>query len=464
MVVFFGALVYVGSGSRSGGSAYIATVFILGLPFVFLWPIGATFVKDFRILSTMFGLVAIIWTAPCILLGWITPYLDRQSEHPRAWAWIAFAAGGCLLVLAVLDQMPRTLLLGGGGALLFILGRLFLNSSESRYYWPALAVSIAVLIAGFTDFALRADLLSVENLSYSIVDQPVEVPAASPPAFPKLPQFTQSYDDARLKALADLETLNADVQTLKNAPAPSQPDLPPLAADDYLGRAIRDLAPTPEEVRKARQEKEQIEKERRDAQIQALMAPMLATRERYRKAIADLRGIRDGACEILLAYQVKLKNPADPAAPEPTGPAACEAFSDHKQEAADKIPPPVPLELLDTLAKRHDDLHDGAAAAAAASEALQNAAGRNDPEVRSLAMELSALETDTLSYDHFMTDRIEGQKRRLAGLFQVCVTGSVGFWLTLGLLASWSIWNRRSVLAPTLPGSPPDPPPGSQTS
>ena len=133
----------------------------------------------------------------------------------------------------------------------------------------------------------------------------------------------------------------------------------------------------------------------------------------------------DGACEILLAYQVKLRNPADPAAPEPTGPAACEAFSgiSAKQKPPTRFRRRFHFELLDTLAKRHDDLHDGAKPPSrrrqrGPSQEMRPAG--NDPEVRSLAMELSALETDTLSYDHFMTDRIEDRSvpsgRALSGL------------------------------------------------
>ena len=43
-----------------------------------------------------------------------------------------------------------------------------------------------------------------------------------------------------------------------------------------------------------------------------------------------------------------------------------------------------------------------------------------------------------------MQQRLTQLRDRLAQQFELCLTGSFGFWVTLGLLAGWSRWRSRA--------------------
>jgi hypothetical protein len=159
--------------------AIFAAVAIYGLP------IGETLWNDRRTLWHLILLVAVIWVFPSFILGIMVPYLNRRSADPRSWAYIAWIAGCVLLVFAWVLR-NHWIVFSVSALILFLSGLLcFRRSIHAEGLWPLLTLSVATFIVGVTNLTLSADFLHVQDLSSSLISEPMAaVEVKSPKSLP----------------------------------------------------------------------------------------------------------------------------------------------------------------------------------------------------------------------------------------------------------------------------------------
>jgi hypothetical protein len=94
------------------------------------------------------ALTAVVWLFPGVVLGALVPVIQRASESPRQWGFVAFAAAvalGAVTLLRTGDEWTWFLAL----VALIVAGTgvLFWRGWPVREYWPLAALSAAVLAA-----------------------------------------------------------------------------------------------------------------------------------------------------------------------------------------------------------------------------------------------------------------------------------------------------------------------------
>jgi hypothetical protein len=344
-----------------------ASFTILGVCVIFLQPIVGALIEKATLLAKIAALVTLIWALPSALLAWLVPYLDDHADHPRIWGALAWAAGSSLLVLALLERMPHVFLCLAAAALFFVLDALLRRTARVQYYWPALAISIATLIAAITH--TEADFLTVQDLSSGIIEAPIQLPVTGkPPLFIPVPRLPREW---------------------------LMPSLTPGTVfggtkwgDLLRGSMLSDWTNA------------EAERRARESRLQA-------AQQKYAGLAAAVAKQIDEAHDTLDRYR---------------GAGA------------------IPLEILGKMVEEREQLEAGKEkvdSALAEFARIRGSSSSPPPLEAQLANSKAAMESSA----SFLTRSIDVQKQRLATTVQVTVSASVGFWLTLGVLASWKLHN-----------------------
>jgi hypothetical protein len=91
-------------------------------------------------------LAAVVWLAPCIVLGLMTPVIKRSVQTPKQWGVVAFLAAGLTLAALIFEAgEPWQVVLFAAALILIATAILFQRGATMIEYWPLAAISVAVL-------------------------------------------------------------------------------------------------------------------------------------------------------------------------------------------------------------------------------------------------------------------------------------------------------------------------------
>jgi hypothetical protein len=394
---------------------------------------GYPFAADSPRALRLAGLMAYLWAVPGVLLGALTPWLNRPSGYPRLWGAVAFAAAVILVVASW-----AFLWLLAPAAVLAVVALLFRQSLKVEQYWVVLALSVATNVSGATHLFARADFFNIQKDSFEATKVPLQV-FARRPAVGSLP------DPAVLAKYLEqdeaLKRLLADPGLWRSR------SLPPGSVDlsrTRIGRYSR-IGSTPSDIQVAEDLDALAAELERTAKLEAVFAErrqeltaMKAAAELKQGDIAKAqarvyhehhKGLKELAAwtTTTIERHKKLDEEATAALEaerrrETPGrasyPGELSPVSREKLQALRQQQPALQAErqkLLATLERVREQGQE-------AGHALQNLKG---------GVEGAVLDLQTLTLR----------------AFELALTGASGFWITLGLLASWTI-RRQQIAGP----------------
>lgn len=407
------AVLIVCARQRAGRTFF---VILVGVLIAYGYPVLA---KSGRAL-VLAGLMAYVWAVPGILLGALTPWLKRPAGYPKLWGVVAFGAAAILVVGSL--AIPWFIV----PAVVFAaVGFWFRRGVQVEQYWAVLALSVATNVFGATHLVTRADFFHIQRDSFELTKVPLQAFA-----------YQAVTLDPKLQEAIRRSPFSEEFLRGLNSPSLQSPFLPPGSSTPlFRFRDLLSTTPVSPEI-----------------QLAADLEAVRAERDRTAKVAAGLaERVKDlAAMETRAAQEQK----------EIGGLKALEYQEHHKRlralaawtgEAITRRESLVTeaTTTLDAEGKRH------AATAAALSriETLRDEQLRLQSErqqllatARQMKERGEPLRTSLVA----LKDAVERQAADLHNMalraFEVALTASSGFWITLGLLASWSI--RRPRTAP----------------
>lgn len=402
---------------------------------------------------TMLVLAALIWGLPGIVLGAFVPLLRQPSQTPRLWAPIAFVAAAILICLTLLRLLQWWFLFPS--ALLLATGFLLEGGRRVEEYWPLVALSIATIVCGMTALWQQATFSGVFERIHLVLGAPADIQKKPAPYSP-LAGMPSEFSARTLNSLRSLGSLNLpnspqsprpwlsqDLATLfppKTAPRPSPritlltPEMRETLQQYEEERALQDLhekavqyTKQMEEQIRTIEESQKIASDRTTSQLcqldgkrQDLSALSLHEKPQETKALLASYG------QILNAIKIERANiESSTAECQKTWTKLAEEFND----TAPRLLPETDLNLQYAAARER---------CATARDKLTKTLADADDAVKKREAEVHAIVED-LHQQEIEADR-KLQTLATQG-FEMIVTGSLGFWVTVGLLAAWKVWN-----------------------
>lgn len=350
----------------------------------------------------LMALAAASWLIPGVSLGAMVPLLRRPSEVKAGWwALVAFAGAGVLLIVTAARLgsnwwflLPAALLVAVGIAL-YRRGRI-------EDYWPIMALSIAIIMSGLAGVSHKlqdATFAGTFRKVYTLNTLPSDLAGRTPASQGSEPR-------------PDLEETQKPPQ---GSMGPAPRNIPGLqgekeAREEYrkqLDRA-RELRDRIEALQKAEEQhyaksREQIASLNVEERLKELDAKALL------EQLAGIAALQSDPKSIRSECETKAKEIgellADVGRVDATV-AWAAALEKRPEEKVDRATNPLVKE----------------------AQALSDGAVKFKGEVERL------------------TDQLRGKERDYAASaarwLEEAITGSLGFWVTLGLLAAWSIYGH----------------------
>jgi hypothetical protein len=412
----------------------------------------------------LLGLAAIVWGVPAVAIGAIAPMLESPSAHPRLWGFAAFGGATLLAFLTLVRLGPLWLLVPA--VLLVVAGVLFSKRAGPEAFWPLVALCGGLLVAGSTWLRQEATSHGVFERFHALNDVVLPRAAATigrpfgrdvPPwedllGFDKgrspLSRFldpAQHVSDAEVdEAAAALPALDADTRALHAQWKASRAPGRDLATRLAGLRALAKATPRPLPL--------SFGSKSLEATLSGSRDPKRRFLERFSaRLVVDIQAV-----EALAAIEREMgPNPAA------LSPAVATALLVRLDEGLAKWLDPPTLEHARALRGRLGSAVDESERtllveyeAAAKTFLAASDEKRLDPPADLLAA-LRAAEKDwtnperraratallaELEKSH--ADALAHERRAAARLLETCLTGSLGFWVCVGLLAGASVLRR----------------------
>jgi hypothetical protein len=366
-------------------SAVLAPVAVFGLPLI-----GTHVLDDAWSLGKLLLLVAVLWGVPGLLLGIAVPYLRKPSENPKVWAIVAWISA-CVLLLFVTTIQVKWILLFG--ALLGFVGLAFWRGMPLEEYWPLIALCVATLILGATKITLGATFLHVQDLSNVLVSEP-------PLEFSPKEAVTEFSAIDLTHPLPFAGLSKRDWKDNLFIWPTQKPKPKPMA--EWLG-----------------------EFKTEDRAVNALLSKILKTIEMVNARMKDDKALQDRAGE-LTAKNIGEVRKAGKANQDLLGTCQDELGKiSLEQEALTQLGDGEPPIVETTFAP-----------------SIKQYITKLQGEIAKQEKELNEGFGHLQTADKELQVTLTGLNKRLAEQFELCMNGSIGFWIPLGLLAAWSRHRR----------------------
>ena len=398
-------LVVIGTGRERNVfvySALAAPVVVLGAPLV-----GPTIYQDLQSLGSLLLLVAIIWGIPGLLLGTAVPYLRRPSDSPKTWALVAWAAAAFLIVFTFLIRIKWILVFA---PVLLATGWVFWRGAPIEDYWPLIALCIAIVILGVTRITQVANFFNVQALSGALVSEPL---ARVSPLPEKRLGFLTLQDYSALSR-------NLYLWNLPNFGAPSFPRA--LSRADWVAAVSveKSAAETLESIarRTAARVREQAAGDTALTQSLSRLSPHVMPQiAEAQSATEELSGASRKQLDAISSEAERLTRLSGE---RPWYGWLGSVFQSPSQPTGGELEVALKAGELSTMLER-----------------LSQSKGELTGAIRAL---------DAANAD--LQSKLVSMKTNLAQQFELCLNGSLGFWISLGLLAGWSRHNRVAAAGP----------------
>jgi hypothetical protein len=328
-------------------------------------------------------LVGLVWATPAVFLGICGPYLRTSSPVPRAWGWISMLMGLALILLTILrlwwSAIP--LWLCGPGVVLIAVGLVMRAGRTLEEYWPLGALALGLTVCGASALVQRATFLGV----LSDVHDLNAYGGYDVKLWQKMPHFGERHPKNAHAANADLA-----------AQPPFEPYLPNFSneSEDPVEGSTEAPAPTP--LGAATPDDE-------SAAVDLYRGPQ------YSPQPNSVHNLPSSAT--IFERLGEFEEPADP---------TDEEGSDWSE---DWKTPTRQDDLNNDFRKRIDLLR---------SEALGFGATGDHRMDLWLA-----------SHERNDRKRLTATRDDVARRLELSIVGSLGFWLSVGLLAGWAMRNNE---------------------
>jgi len=361
----------------------------------------------------------LLWGVPGALLGGLTPLLRRVATHTRNWAFVGYGAAA-LLVVATLIVHAWWALVPAVAAL--AVGYMFQRGAPVSEYWPFAALCVAAGICGATSIAQHATFAGVIGKLHAI-----DSLRPAPPSEPVVATLLLSHNQLSPTELARLRSS-------------------PYAGFDYVrtdsgGFAL--VADREVDVETLKQT-QQLFKDHA-AELNALLDDS-KTRADIAATLAEENKIAMQGVKRNPAIDAALRRLASGELLEPAAPPAKKVPPDDPFDAIDRemadlhaidpadflAPTPPPAHTKHKPAPAPDEPAASPAAEATPPTPADVPTPAPAPPAKPAAPTPSADSQKLNPDDPAVQDRI-------AEALELSISGSVGFWVAVGLLACWSM-------------------------
>lgn len=410
----------------------VFVVLLVTMAIVYVYPVLADTGRALRLA----GLMAYLWAVPGVLLGALTPWLKRPAGYPKLWGTVAFGAAVVLVIGAV--AIPWFIL----PALAFAaVGFWFLWGIQVEQYWAVLALSVATNVFGATHIVTRADFFHIQRDSFELTKIPVQVFSYRDPVVDRIAEALRQLreSDAASKPLPSELWLRQSPLFPPGTALPTSPyrDRAPWATG---GGALEQEAQLARQLAALRAERDRIatllaaftarldelgrmQSEHDKAQTSIVDLGRLGYHEQHERlqtagtwAATAVEQRKKVVTEATTTLGDEVKR-GIPGPPQPAGDVAPSALT---RQAAIRDEQTLLWTERDKLLALVQQVRERGEGLEAPLTALKDAVEKQLGDLHNMA--LRALE--------------------------VALTASSGFWITLGLLASWSIRRGQASGAP----------------
>ncbi len=419
----FAAVALIAVRNRTNDNS-LFKVIVLALVAVFALPLaGASVVDDLKNVGMILGFVAVLWSVTGLLLGAMVPVLDRWSANPRNWAYLSWVAAGIMLIFAVAVRAQWFWACAILAVVFVVAGALLRLGGSPADYWTIAVISIGVLILGVTHLMFQANFFNVSELCLSVIGGPAPV-LETWGQRPATLRFSDLSDDQMWYIKTHDPELTGEieryVETEKRREARNMvaavPPAPPAELSDLLAlgaHALTSNQSLSESLRERSRLLNELMREE-DAIGRMAKAARFAPRSAPKSEIstAGLLAQSKNALAELEVVRAAVKKESE----RPVRLSLKSSYAD-----IDRV--------IHFTTGKPDALTTLSAGLAAQGEAV-------------------AKETTVLAETaERLTQKAAADRRVMAQKFELCIAGSAGFWLAMGILATWSI-RKRAVTAP----------------
>ncbi len=377
----------------------------------------------------LYFMSAVIWGIPATLLGLLAPLLRRPANHPSVWGLVAAVSAGVMMLVTIARfnsgaQWGERLLLIGATAMMLVLAFVLFRGAWTEEVWLCVALSIGLIVWGTASLMQSVNLLNMQNTTQSLISLPVS-PPAPPGAFDdvfadlKNVDYSSTIDFSALDRPINLLPPGVDsILFLNNSCEMMRsftPDQIAIYEKNLSQAAAYDNATASADNSAA--DKATSARSKLDHALATTLAQVKAPVSVSEPAGAQILDLRNRITAVdqldsalhqgLDSAQKPLKTPIMRAA-EPTGP--CQTDMD------------ASLALL-------------TAGDQAMASAHQNLAQARAANIAQLQSDVQTVEDERPHLASGLNDLQLVQAQHL----ELTMTSSLGFWLTIGLLAIWRL-------------------------
>ncbi|MDP9049102.1 MAG: hypothetical protein M3O31_00040 [Acidobacteriota bacterium] len=395
-------------------------------------------------LTKIILLAAVIWAVPGTLLGALTPLLRRVSSHTRNWAFVGYGSA-LLLIAATLLARAWWPLIPAVAAL--AVGYMFQRGSRVSEYWPFAALCVAAGICGATSITQQMtfakevhDLHAIDVLQPASANQPavagrvksfdqlspaekLQVEASPEDNFTIIRSDDGRMELVPVRMLDDAAVKKAQLLFQQNAAdmIAIAPDLQPILPN------AKDLTPPSPLIQAAI--------DRMNHPDTAPATPPAAHRKTHApqpSPFADDKTFPDLIAQTAELFPAPPKSSA--ATKKPRQPAVVQPTATRHTAAPTTA---APKEAAPATAAQRDALEPyGLPSLTAPPTPIAATAAPTSPPATAPAPISHAIKIEATheSPKHPLDD-----PQAAAKALELSLSGSVGFWVTVGLLACWSM-------------------------
>jgi hypothetical protein len=374
---------------------------------------------------TVVALVAAIWFLPGAVLGALVAHLEKPSDHRRIWGFIALA------VAIALEATSKEKLLASIVAFgLAMIGMFFLSNFPIDEYWVAIALGAGLVALGCTEIASR-NFIEVQSRSLAVISAPLGISAPQKNDYKGLfgisinPKILVEPDPIPIPEHTTLETFDKDLNDSGEALAKHR------ERSDKMSRAADTLAVSEHDTRVS------VVKTifKRDA-TQAILAREIESNEMGE--LTAIKGFFDDP-ETMKSEDLFIQRLYEEI--------------ETAEKAMDAIETNVSMTApqFDSACKQRS-IGGGFCTADSAMNRRRKIAeleGTRSALSASLAKLATAKSNykdaidDTRKITKAAGDKLPEWRTEVIEKFELCVNGSLGFWITIGMLAGWAVQKKR---------------------
>jgi hypothetical protein len=408
-------------------------------------------------LTKIILLAAVIWAVPGALLGALTPLLRRVSTHTRNWAFVGYGSA-LLLIAATLLARAWWPLIPAVAAL--AVGYMFQRGSRVSEYWPFAALCVAAGICGATSITQHMTFAK-EVLDLHAIDVLQPASANQPAVAGRVKSFDQLSPAEKLQVEASPEDNFTIIRS-----DDGRMELVPV-------RMLDDAA-----VKKA-----QLFFQQNAAEIQRMSNQILVAPDHLPPILPNAKDMPPP--NPLIQAAIDRMNhpetaPPPPAnnkthAPQPSAFADDKTFPDLIAQTAEQFPVPDKSRASTKKPRQHAAVQSAPTQPATAPNEAAQATAAQPSTLRPdaappLAAEPAPTAATTLPTSPPASAALPQASKIAAApepppqplddpqaaakALELSLSGSVGFWVTVGLLACWSMQENDDHVSPATSSAP----------